>query len=303
MPPLSGSPSFITEPKTWDVDGLEYVALEITLQAGSLVIGQVTANAGTNLNTSALATQTTLAASLVELQSILAKLNASLAVTGTVGVNNFPATQPISAVSLPTHGVTGPLTDAELRATPVPVSGTVTASGPLTDAQLRALAVPVSAASLPLPSNAAAETGGNLAALVAKDFATQTTLAAVLTELTAKTEPADQQHVIVDSAPASTTGANVLEGDGDADYTDGATAQAITQTPDGRLRTAVAGLVSDVAESYIPGTMRSLSLNPEGRLRVSSAPAMIPDYADLVPAFSSVSVASLWNVPSAGPWA
>jgi hypothetical protein len=40
--------------------------------------------------------------------------------------------------------VTGPVTDAQLRATPVPVSGTVTASGPLTDAQLRATAVPVS---------------------------------------------------------------------------------------------------------------------------------------------------------------
>jgi hypothetical protein len=37
----------------------------------------------------------------------------------------------------------------------VPVSGTVTASGPLTDAELRASAVPVSAASLPLPSGAA----------------------------------------------------------------------------------------------------------------------------------------------------
>ena len=34
------------------------------------------------------------------------------------------------------------MTDAELRATPVPVSGTVTTGG-LTDAQLRASAVPV----------------------------------------------------------------------------------------------------------------------------------------------------------------
>lgn len=40
--------------------------------------------------------------------------------------------------------VTGPLTDAQLRAVAVPVSGTVTASGPLTDAQLRAVPVPVS---------------------------------------------------------------------------------------------------------------------------------------------------------------
>jgi hypothetical protein len=80
-------------------------------------------------------------------------------VTGAVTVGNFPAQ-------------TG-LTDAQLRATAVPVSGTVTAntglSQPLTDAQLRASAVPVSgsffqatqpvsAASLPLPSGAATET-------------------------------------------------------------------------------------------------------------------------------------------------
>ena len=42
--------------------------------------------------------------------------------------------------------VSGPLTDTQLRATAVPVSGTVTASGPLTDTQLRATAVPVSGA-------------------------------------------------------------------------------------------------------------------------------------------------------------
>lgn len=57
--------------------------------------------------------------------------------------------------------VSGPLTDTQLRATAVPISGTVTAntglSQPLTDAQLRATAVPVSAASLPLPSGAATE--------------------------------------------------------------------------------------------------------------------------------------------------
>lgn len=40
--------------------------------------------------------------------------------------------------------VSGPLTDTQLRATAVPISGTVTASGPLTDTQLRATAVPIS---------------------------------------------------------------------------------------------------------------------------------------------------------------
>lgn len=45
---------------------------------------------------------------------------------------------------------TGPLTDTQLRATAVPVSGTVTATtGGLTDTQLRATAVPVSLATLP----------------------------------------------------------------------------------------------------------------------------------------------------------
>ena len=71
-----------------------------------------------------------------------------------ISVNNFPVTQPVS----------GPLTDTQLRAEAVPVSGTVVAnvgsgtqpvsgtfwqntqpvSGPLTDTQLRASAVPVS---------------------------------------------------------------------------------------------------------------------------------------------------------------
>jgi hypothetical protein len=74
--------------------------------------------------------------------------------------------------------VSGPLTDAELRASAVPVSG------PLTDAQLRATAVPVSLASTPLPSGAATEakqdtqiteaqsTNTKLDTLIAKDFAT-----------------------------------------------------------------------------------------------------------------------------------
>jgi hypothetical protein len=63
-----------------------------------------------------------------------------------IAVSNFPATQPVSGTVGVTGSVavTGPATDAQLRATPLPVSGTVTATGPLTDAQLRAATVPVS---------------------------------------------------------------------------------------------------------------------------------------------------------------
>jgi fibronectin-binding autotransporter adhesin len=90
---------------------------------------------------------------------------------GTVSVGNFPTTQTIAgavsgtvnlAGAIPagantigtvvlgaggTVAVTGALSDTELRATPVPVSGTVTlaggAGGGLTDAELRATPVPV----------------------------------------------------------------------------------------------------------------------------------------------------------------
>jgi hypothetical protein len=82
---------------------------------------------------------------------------ASQAVTGTF----FQATQPVSIAA--SVSVTGPLTDTQLRATPLPISGTVTANTgltqPLTDTQLRATALPVSIASA-LTTNAtlAAET-------------------------------------------------------------------------------------------------------------------------------------------------
>jgi hypothetical protein len=104
--------------------------------------------------------------------------------TGIVQPTTPADTQPVSAASLPLPAgaatsakqdtgntslasidgkltnplpVSGPLTDAQLRATPVPVSGTVTATGGLTDAELRASPVPMSAASLPLPTGASTE--------------------------------------------------------------------------------------------------------------------------------------------------
>jgi hypothetical protein len=69
------------------------------------------------------------------LTSLIALLPAAL-VGGRLDVNLGA-----SGITLP---VSGPVTDAQLRATPVPVSGTVAVTGPLTDTQLRATAVPVS---------------------------------------------------------------------------------------------------------------------------------------------------------------
>jgi len=82
-------------------------------------------------------TETTLGTRLAE-ATFTARVN-------TQGQKAMSASTPVvlasdqSAVS-----VSGPLTDGQLRATPVAVSGTVTASGPLTDTQLRATPVPVS---------------------------------------------------------------------------------------------------------------------------------------------------------------
>jgi len=70
-------------------------------------------------------------------------------------------TQPVSIAA--SVAVTGPLTDTQLRATAVPVSGTVSTGG-LTDTQIRATPLPVSNASLPLPAGAstsALQTTGN----------------------------------------------------------------------------------------------------------------------------------------------
>jgi hypothetical protein len=72
------------------------------------------------------ATQTTLAA-------VLAKLIAAPATEATLA----------AIAALLSNQQTDALTDAELRASPVPVSGTVTTGG-LTDAQLRATPVPIS---------------------------------------------------------------------------------------------------------------------------------------------------------------
>lgn len=52
-------------------------------------------------------------------------------ISGSVSISNFPVTQPVSLTSTTITGsvaVTGPLTDTQIRATPLPVSGTVAVS-------------------------------------------------------------------------------------------------------------------------------------------------------------------------------
>jgi hypothetical protein len=118
------------------------------------------------------------------------------------------------------------------------------------------------------------------ATLNATDFATaanQSTvisaLAAILAELADKTEPANQQHVVVDTMPpvSANSSADVFEAEDDAGYADGETAKNLTQTPGGFLRALLAALVSDGRQSYEDGTVRPISLTTDGRVRVATS--------------------------------
>ena len=140
----------------------------------------------TQLRASALAvsgplTDTELRASAVPVSMASAPLPTGAATEATLSALNGKVTAVntgavvVASSALPTGAATEAtlvsidakvLTDTQLRATPVPVSG------PLTDTQLRATAVPVSAASLPLPSGAATE--ATLSALNGKVTAVNT---------------------------------------------------------------------------------------------------------------------------------
>jgi hypothetical protein len=89
--------------------------------------------------------------------SVVSVTGSTVAIAGTVPVSGPLTDAQLRATAVPVSGtfwqatqpVSGPLTDTQLRATAVPVtgtvgvSGTVPVSGPLTDTQLRASAVPI----------------------------------------------------------------------------------------------------------------------------------------------------------------
>lgn len=91
-------------------------------------------------------TDAELRATPVEIEGIIAVSN----FPSSFSISNFPGSQPVTGTFWQaTQPVSGPLTDAQLRATAVSVSGTFwqatqPVSGPLTDAQLRATAILVS---------------------------------------------------------------------------------------------------------------------------------------------------------------
>jgi len=92
----------------------------------------------------------------VQLRATPVPVSGTVAVTGVATAAN-QATEIASLASIDSKltsplTVTGPLTDAQLRASPVPVSGTVSTGG-LTDAELRATPVPVSVSGVSTAAN------------------------------------------------------------------------------------------------------------------------------------------------------
>lgn len=71
---------------------------------------------------------------------------------------------------------------------------------------------------------------------------------------------------------------------------DGVAMGPLTQGAAGTTATGpmVQGVVNDTPNSYVAGELRPMSMTPEGRLRVSTAPSYIDD---------------VWNMTFDGPWA
>jgi len=132
---------------------------------------------------------------------------AALQTTGNASLTSIDGKTPaLVGGSVP---VVGPLTDAELRATPVPVSGTVAVSNPgLTDAELRASPVPVSgpltdtqlrATPVPVSGTVTANAGTNLNTSALALEATQAANGVLL-------------GAVTETAPASDTASSGLNG-------------------------------------------------------------------------------------------
>jgi len=147
----------ISSGQTVGVTGSFFQATQPVSLASTTITGSVAVTGGltdTQLRTTALPISGTVTANAT-LSSETTKVIGTVNVAGTVPVTGtfFQTTQPVSASSLPlpagaatsANQQTNALTDAQIRLTPLPVSGTVVTGG-LTDTQIRATALPVSGA-------------------------------------------------------------------------------------------------------------------------------------------------------------
>lgn len=200
-------------------------------------------------------------------------------------------------------GVTGPLTDTQLRATPVPVSGTVTiqdggnvisvddAAGSLTidgtvgatqsgtwnigtltsvtnvvhvDDNGSSISIDDGAGSITIDGSVSVS---NLPAVQpVSDNGGSLTVDGPLTDTELRASP-----VAVTGSFSASTAADVKTYDGDAGYSDGDVGKNLIQTPDGRLRTLMGAVVSLIPSNFADGATKTPIMTPEGRLKVTTS--------------------------------
>ena len=206
-------------------------------------------------------------------------LTTEATISGTVPVSGPLTDAQLRASAVPVSGTvnTGlvqPLTDAELRASAVTITGTVNTglTQPLTDAQLRASAVPVSATSLPLPSGAATET--TLSALntkVVQDFGVSTAAVRVAAQL----GNASGAAAFGAGATSAQTVRTVLASD---QVPTNAGQSWFSQVTDG-TNTAAVKAASTVPVAADPALVVSLSPNSAAQAGRSKVTQLFNDYA------------------------
>jgi len=170
--------------------------------------------------------------------AVTATINDGVAVTG----DFYPATQPVSIAA--TVAVSGPVTDAQLRASAVPVSGSFyPATQPVS------IARPVSASALPLPAGAATQT--TLASVDSR-------LAGTLAVNTGLTQPLTNTELRATAVPVSAASLPLPTG---------AATQTTLASVDSRLAgtIAVSGPITDtqLRASAVPVSAAALPL-PSG---------------------------------------
>lgn len=215
---------------------------------------------------------------------------AAMAASAPVVLASNQSAIPVTLTSTTVTGsvaVTGPLTDAQIRATALPVSGTVTAnagsgtmavSGPLTDAQLRASVVPVSLTSTTVTGTVAVtDNAGSLTVdapvgtpafvRLSDGAAAITTLPVSLASLPALAAGTNNiGDVDVLTLPALPTGSNVI---GAVTQSGTWNVGSITTLPALVAGSAIVGKVG--IDQTTPGTTNKVSIGTDGTVAINTA--------------------------------
>lgn len=164
----------------------------------------------------ALGTAGTASADVLSVQGIAAMTPLKVDGSGVTQPVSGPLTDTqLRATPVPVSGTvaTGALTDTQLRATPVPVSGTVTASGPLTDTQLRATAVPVSGTVTANLGTAAVTNAGTFAVQIAANSSVNVAqVAGTATDVNSGNKSPGTQRIVIATDQPQLTNAWKVDG-------------------------------------------------------------------------------------------